>query len=34
MAKEKAGDWRDPDEVARWADELVAALGQGPAGAD
>jgi menaquinone-dependent protoporphyrinogen oxidase len=26
MAKEKAGDWRDPDAVARWADELAAAL--------
>jgi menaquinone-dependent protoporphyrinogen oxidase len=34
MAKEKAGDWRDPDEVARWADELAEALGRGPKAAD
>jgi menaquinone-dependent protoporphyrinogen oxidase len=26
MAKEQAGDWRDPAAVARWADELAAAL--------
>jgi menaquinone-dependent protoporphyrinogen oxidase len=26
MAKEKAGDWRDPDAVAAWAKDLAVAL--------
>jgi menaquinone-dependent protoporphyrinogen oxidase len=29
MAKEQAGDWRDPAAVTRWADELAAALRSG-----
>jgi menaquinone-dependent protoporphyrinogen oxidase len=32
MARSLAGDWRDPDQVARWADEIVAALVPGSVG--